>query len=191
MVDNFPSCAAFTYAWEGGYSFVPNDPGNWTGGALNVGSLAGTNLGVSAPVWAAWTHAAVTPAIMRALTRADTDPLYMAWYWLPVRGPELPLPIALMVYDFAVNAGVRESIRELETALGTPPDGMIGPNDLAAVATLTDMQAALQAIFTAHDAHYRANASFGIFGAGWENRLRACLTQSKHWAAMTAASVGC
>lgn len=180
-IDHFPAISTFTYSWEGGFSFVPSDPGNWTGGALNAGILAGTNLGISAPVWGAWTHAAVTPAIMRSLTRADTDPLYRAWYWLPVRGPDLPSPLALMIYDFAVNAGVRESVRELETSLGTSPDGVIGPNDLAAIVGITDMIAALQRLFAAHDAHYRSNAEYGIFGTGWENRLHSCLAQAEHW----------
>ena len=33
---------------EGGYTNNPNDPGNWTGGKVNSGTLRGTKYGISA-----------------------------------------------------------------------------------------------------------------------------------------------
>src|ERR1700761_1361483 len=137
VMSDFDTCLAFTLAEEGGYQCLANDPGNWTGGHLGVGELIGTCRGISAPVLAAWMspaeRPALSPRLMAALPQALAATIYGSQFWLPCGGPSLPPGVDLMVFDHAVNCGVRASVRLLQAAVVVEPDGYCGPHTLAAV----------------------------------------------------------
>lgn len=122
---NFTACVGFTLRCEGGFTTNPEDRGNWTGGAIGVGTLKGTNFGLSA---ASYPH-----LNLRDLTCDAAQAIYRRDYWRPIRGDELPVGPDLMVFDHAVNAGVGASVRVLQAAAEVTVDGAMGPRTLLAV----------------------------------------------------------
>ncbi len=76
--------------------------------------------------------------------------IYQEKYWQPVGGDELPWPLALTVFDMAVNAGIGTALRLLNEA---------GPDF---------------AKYNEHRrAYYRSLKQFDVFGNGWLNRVDA------------------
>ena len=109
-MDNFARCFAFTLGAEGGYTDDSADPGNWTGGEVGHGLLRGTKLGISA--------AAYPQLDIANLTEAMAEEIYRRDFWAPLQGDALPLPVALVAFDAAVNAGRRRAITWLQQAAG-------------------------------------------------------------------------
>jgi lysozyme family protein len=104
---------------EGGYVNNPNDPGGIT------------NLGVTKTTWEGWTGKPATVADMRALTVEQVAPLYRKRYWDAMRCDDYPPAVALCVFDFGVNAGIRRGVRYLQMVVGVAQDGAPGPNTTA------------------------------------------------------------
>jgi lysozyme family protein len=147
---NFNACLSFTLRCEGGFTVNPDDRGNWTGGAIGVGTLHGTNFGLSA---AAYPH-----LDLRDLTQAAAAAIYRRDYWQPISGDELPAGPDLMVFDHAVNAGVAASLRLLQAALEVAVDGEMGPRTLLAARQADANQLVLR-LSQAQTAFYEAGAA--------------------------------
>lgn len=118
----FPDALAIVLAREGGYVNDPDDPGGET------------NHGVTARVYARWRTRRGLPArSVRLIQPAEIAAIYDAEYWDPVRGDELlrlGFGVALVVFDFAVNAGVVRATRLLQRTVGVSEDGAFGPATL-------------------------------------------------------------
>lgn len=149
---------------EGGYGSNPADPGNWTGGACGRGVCRGTRFGISAASY---------PGLeIATLTLDDARVIYRRDYWERVRGDDLPPPLALLVFDAAVNNGVARAARWLQQAVGVTADGMIGPATLARVQGHAGPSTALMAEFQAQRlAFMAALPTWRVFGLGWARRL--------------------
>ena len=149
---------------EGGFTNNPADPGNWTGGRCGAGRCAGTKFGISAAAYPAVDIEALTPAAAQAIYQRD--------YWDKVQGDALPAPLALLVFDAAVNNGVGRAIRWLQMAAGVEADGVLGAATLAAVAGRAGDGAALMAEFQAQRLSFMAGLpTWRTFGLGWARRL--------------------
>jgi len=149
---------------EGGFTANPADPGNWTGGACGRGACLGTRYGVWAAAYPGTPIATLTLDAARAIYRRD--------YWDRVQGDGLPPPLALLVFDAAVNNGVGRAVRWLQAAVGVVPDGVLGPRTLAAVGAKAGQGAALLAEFQAQRLAFMAGLpAWRTFGLGWARRL--------------------
>ena len=158
----FERAFAVVVGHEGGLSLNAADPGNWTGGACGLGECRGTKFGVSAAVYPGLDIAALTLMEAQAVYRRD--------YWERVQGDLLPPPLALLVFDAAVNNGVGRAVRWLQGAAGVVADGVIGPMTLQAVSGATG--AVLMAEFQARRLVFMAGLpTWRQFGAGWARRL--------------------
>ena len=162
MDNTFTRAFAIVVGEEGGFSAEPDDPGNWTGGAVGQGALRGTKFGISAAAYPALDIAALTPDDARAIYRRD--------YWARIAGDALPPAVALLVFDAAVNNGPAQAARWLQAAAGVAADGDIGPATRAAVAaadpvTLAAEMLARRLLFMA------ALPGWREFGPGWARRL--------------------
>ncbi|MGC8524366.1 MAG: glycoside hydrolase family 108 protein [Acidibrevibacterium sp.] len=158
----FARCFAETIGEEGGFSADPDDPGNWSGGAIGLGACRGTKFGISA--------AAYPGLDIASLSLADAKAIYARDYWAPIEGDKLPPALAMLVFDAAVNDGVGAAARWLQAAVGVATDGVIGPATLAAVAARHNDLLALCATFQA--ARLAALPADARFLSGW--RLRIC-----------------
>ena len=160
-MNTFEQAFAVVVGHEGTGDVDPNDPGNWTGGRVGSGTLAGTRFGISAAAY---------PAMDIAhLTLADAQALYRRDYWDRIAGDALPAPLALLVFDAAVNAGVGTAARWLQIAVDTVVDGVIGPATIAAVnaSVTTSGGAALCSEFQARRTTFMASLpTWSRFGLG-------------------------
>lgn len=147
---------------EGGFSSDRADPGNWTGGVVGRGVLAGTKYGISA--------ASFPTLDICHLSLDQARAIYRAKYWAPIAGDALPYPLALIVFDAAVNQGVRPAARMLQWSLPVALDGVVGPRTVAA-ARAAPLPALLQNVAVARLLRYAADPDEPTFGRGWFTRL--------------------
>ena len=149
---------------EGSLSTNPADPGNWTGGACGKGVCRGTKYGIAASA-----HPAID---IGRLTLDQARSIYRDSYWAPLQADSLPRPLALLVFDAAVNCGVSRSVSWLQTAAGCAADGVLGPQTLATVSTDQAGVVALCAEFQAQRLIWMCTLpTWRTFGLGWARRL--------------------
>lgn len=173
MFSNFPASLNFILASEGGFSNHPLDPGGMT------------NLGVTKKAWEAYVGREVNETEMRALTIEIVSPFYKKNYWDSCKCDDLPRGIDYLVFDFAVNAGPRASIKILQKALWIPEDGLIGRITISA-ATEYPANELIELFSLAKEAYYKSLYTFSTFGKGWLNRVAAV---QKNADAMIAAEI--
>ena len=158
MKENFDSALKMILKSEGGFVNHKLDPGGMT------------NLGVTKKVWEAWVGKAVGESEMRALTPATVAPMYRKKYWDAVKADELPTGLDYLMFDFAINAGPGRAIKTMQKAIGTNPDGAIGPKTMAALKAAD--QADLIAKFSMEkELFYKSLPTFATFGKGWMRRV--------------------
>lgn len=147
---------------EGGFTDDPADPGNWTGGAVRSGSCRGTKWGISAAAY---------PALdIRNLTEDDARTIYQQRYWTAVSADRLVPALALLVFDAAVNLGVSRAVLLLQSAADAEPDGLLGPETLAAVQAKEPTELCVE--FQSRRLLFMVGLStWTTFGAGWARRL--------------------
>jgi lysozyme family protein len=160
MKDNWQKSFEMMLVSEGGYVNHPSDPGGMT------------NLGVTKRVWEEWVGRESNEKEMRALTPELVAPLYKRKFWDACKCDDLPTGIDYLVFDFAVNAGPGRSAKILQTAVGVPADGGIGPITLAAV-NKVDPAELVEKFSQAKEDFYRSLNTFETFGKGWLNRVAA------------------
>lgn len=151
---------------EGAYSDDPADPGNWTGGAVHVGTLKGTKFGISA--------ASYPDLDIRNLTRELVRPIYFRDFWQRLDGDALYDGVAFQLFDFAVNSGIGTAVRYLQRAIGVADDGRWGPFSRAAAKRISET-----------DTIMRLNAE----RLSYMTRLRNWPTESRGWSRRIAANL--
>jgi len=139
---------------EGGYVNDARDPGGET------------NWGVSKRSY---------PAVdIKALTMDGAKVIYRRDFWVKCRADELPSEVRFDLFDGAVNSGVGQSVKWLQLAIGTTPDGSLGPLSLAALAELSPP--AVAARYNGHRLMFMTNLkTWSAFSAGWARRIAANL----------------
>ncbi|MFC7474207.1 glycoside hydrolase family 108 protein [Dankookia sp. GCM10030260] len=154
----FDLCLPIVLAKEGGFADDPADPGG------------ATQMGITQRTLAAWRGRPVTTQEVRDLTRAEAKEIYRAQYWNLMRCEDLPRGLDLVIFDFGVNAGPGTAVKTLQRAVGTVPDGAVGPFTLQA-ARAADARALVGAVSQARLEHCRGLTGFARFGAGWTSRI--------------------
>jgi lysozyme family protein len=153
-VSNFDIVIKRTLGSEGGYVNNPYDPGgetNW-GVTKNVARANGYT------------------GSMSSMQRSDAIPIYKAAYWDKVLGDKMPMAIAFNVFDAAVNHGIYQASKFLQTALGVVADGNIGPATLAAANTQNPLTVIIR-FNQSRIMFYAGLSTFDTFGRGWARRV--------------------
>ena len=126
MSKGFTEALAIILQLEGGYSDDKDD----SGGKTNYG---------------------ITEAVarengyygdMREIPEAIAAAIYRNRYWDACLCDKLPWPMALYVFDSAVNQGPGAATLMMQSALGVTEDGVIGPATIAAASKSGDWHAA-------------------------------------------------
>ena len=154
--------------WKRSFELMLKSEGGWSNHSADPGGM--TNLGVTKRVWEQWVGRESNEKEMRNLTPAMVEPLYKRKYWDACKCDDLPEGLDYLVFDFAVNAGPGRSIKTLQTAVGTTPDGIIGPKTLAAVRAI-DPHELIEKFSVAKTEFYESLPTFPTFGRGWLNRV--------------------
>lgn len=157
MIDNWTQSLAKVLESEGGFVNHPRDPGG------------ATKYGITKATYENWLGRRVTLDQMKALTVVQVAPIYKANYWDKVRADELPDGIDLLMFDFAVNAGVSRAVRIAQKVVGVKADGVIGPVTLGAIRD-TDPLTFIQEYTDRKLSFYRRLKTYDVFGRGWETR---------------------
>jgi lysozyme family protein len=105
MTTQADAIIAFILKHEGGYVNDPHDAGGET------------NFGISKRQY---------PNVdIKNLSMAQAAAIYQRDYYAKVKGDAMPAWLALLLTDFAVNAGVGTAVRLLQRLLGQDVDGVL------------------------------------------------------------------
>ena len=145
-------------AREGGFV---NDPVD-RGGA--------TNFGITKKTLEAHRGEKVSVDDVKSLTKEEASEIYVANFLTEPKIDQLPAPIQEFVFDFAVNSGPANAIKQLQKAAGVKADGKIGPATIKAAESVDIKQLASQRISFLTNIVKR-DPSQARFINGWVNRV--------------------
>jgi lysozyme family protein len=173
--ERFARCLEEVLHHEGGYVDHPSDPGGATNKGITLETARAFGLDADE-------DGDVDKADVRRITGADAARVYREGYWESAHCGALPPGVDLIVFDLAVNSGVRRATRMLQQALGVSVDGVIGPGTRRALAR-TDRLQLVSRLYQLRKDYYRSLETFGVFGRGWLKRLNAVYAKAAIWAA--------
>lgn len=155
MKENFDRSLAQVLKYEGGYINHPDDPGG------------PTNKGVTQEVYDEWrkSHNQATQSV-RNISMDEVGGIYRQLYWDKIRGDDLPSGLDFAVFDFAVNSGVGRAAKYLQSIVGVPQDGMIGPQTIQACDTYLAMSLTNKRL-----GFMKSLSIWSTFGKGWQSRI--------------------
>lgn len=164
-MDYFADAMDIVSHWEGGWSNHAADPGGLTRWGWTLKTLVAKRIDVNL-------DGKIDGRDLSDLTEDHARRLYRRHFWDAVRGDELPGPLAMVVFNSAVNQGPGRATRFLQQAVGATVDGAIGPATLAAAcrAYARDPMGVLREFLTWQVLHYTSLAIFATFGRGWMRR---------------------
>lgn len=105
------------------------------------------------------------------LTLERAKEIYKRDYWDRCKCDFLPPALAVAVFDFAVNSGVKRAIRYLQNCFyGVKVDGIIGNQTIAACNRVPPKRI-LDVYIEARFEFLQSLKDFKHFGRGWTNRV--------------------
>lgn len=159
---NFDKAFQLLIGHEGGFSTDKRDPGNWTSGKVNIGTLKGTKYGIAANSY--------PNTDIKNLTLDQAKAIYKRDYWDKAKCDQMPAELAFHVFDMCVNSGVSRGVKLLQKTVKTTEDGIIGPATLKAVQAMPMFN--LVMIYNANRLQfYTSLSTFSTYGKGWTNRV--------------------
>ncbi len=107
---------------------------------------------------------------MKALKVDEAKDIYFANYWNALSCGALPAGLDLVVFDFGVNAGVRQAAKVLQRCVFVADDGVIGPITLGAIENF-GVAELIRKFGQERMKFYKSLGTFATFGPGWRNRV--------------------
>ena len=157
---NFEPALQKVLAHEGGYVNHPKDPGG------------ATNRGVTQRVYDSYrSRNGLAPRSVKLITDTEVSAIYRASYWDLARCDRLPVGVSYVVFDGAVNSGVRQSVIWLQRALGVKADGIVGPATIQAANNHPDHALLINQICDQRLKFLKALKTWPTFGRGWSARV--------------------
>jgi lysozyme family protein len=160
---------------EGGYANDPVDPGGETLYGISRKAHPPEQGELQRRFWEIVDHRkaeGLSPECPEAMEIAKQ--LYKLIYWDTCRCDDLPPALAVMTMDAAVQHGYKERQDDapamLQRAIGSIPDGKIGPKTIEAAQKI-DTAKALRNLFTERAIHYSNNRNWTVYKQGWMKRL--------------------
>jgi lysozyme family protein len=107
---------------EGWYQDNPNDAGNYFNGIL-----LGTNKGITPSIYFSYYKVIPTKEKMQSLTDEEAGRIYKDFYWDRILGDKiLSQSVAEIIFDHAVNCGVKSAVKGVQIIVETNVDGIMG-----------------------------------------------------------------
>lgn len=158
---------------EGGYVDYENDGGGATNMGITIGTLS------------RWRNRKISKSEVKALTKDEAVKIYRSYYWDPIRASEIKSQlIAGILFDQAVNRGIKTAARNLQQAYNDisevkiGEDGIIGTESLKAFNFIDEGMLAVT-YFKDMQRDYveivKKNPSQIVFLKGWINRTHSVL----------------
>ncbi|MBB6262144.1 lysozyme family protein [Paenochrobactrum gallinarii] len=165
MRETLTTALDLMFGHEGGYVNNPKDPGGATKYGITHRTLA-AHRGV----------ASVTPAQVKALSKAEATEIYRRSYWVQSGGDLLPVGIDFMAFDYGVNSGPAQAVKSLQRVVGVTADGIVGGQTVAAVKAY---KGDLIAAYAAERLRFmRTLKTWPVFGRGWQKRVESVEAQA-------------
>ncbi len=163
-MDAFNQAFSEVIGLEGKYSDDERDPGNWTGGKVNVGTLKGTMYGISA--------ASYPNLDIISLDAAKAKSIYFTDFWLQLKADQFESPeFAIVLFKEAVNMGLSGAVHRLQEAFKINPiDGKVG-NLTIGMINRTPPKEATETFLTQCAIWYTKESNFDVYGKGWLSRV--------------------
>lgn len=165
MTDNYSKVLSFTLQFEGGYCNVAGDAGGET------------NKGITHTTYDTYRRSkGLSLRSVKYLEALELQDIYRNMYWIPAKCNELPPLTAMVVFDWAVNAGVGRAIKTLQAVVGATSDGIYGANTKKAVEAYVKLHGD-KALALAYNQNRRAKylawatGTQSKFKAGWLRRV--------------------
>ncbi len=158
-MDAFEYAYKFTKKAEGGL-----DPFNTTRYGVTEATLQDAkNLGL------------VSQSITKVkdLKDSDAEKILHVMYWNKIRGDEMPLDVAVALFDTAVNFSPQKAVRWLQKILKVKVDGRMGQDTIDAIRNCRgDLVGDLLSVrLQEHEAVAKKNVDKQEFLQGWRNRV--------------------
>ena len=153
MNNRFDWIIKFVLDAEGGYDNDPDDPGGETKYGIDKRSHPDVNI--------------------KELTIEEAKDIYFTEYWVKFNCEQYAKPVGEVYFDCCVNTGSKQSNKFLQRAVGTNPDGIIGPKTLAAIHSADAYKLAFKVIDqrqTFYENLAYNKTSLKKFLKGWTNR---------------------
>jgi lysozyme family protein len=132
-----------------------------------------TNKGVTHATYDAYrANKGLPPRSVRDITGAECSEIYLAQFWTPIRGDDLPAGLDWAVFDFAVNSGASRAVKDLQHVLGVVVDGQIGVGTLSALAH-ADLAAVINHYCDRRLAFMKGLKNWSANKNGWTARVKA------------------
>ncbi len=157
-IGNFPPCLQAVWQFDG----IKDDSA--------PGERFITTWGITEMTYNEAIRQGVIPPHLQALaTPDDARAILKALYWDKAQCDKLPLGVDLMTFNMAMLGGVSSAVKVLQQAVGTTPDGVIGPHTLGAVSTAQPINIVkLQYLYDLE--HLRSLRNWPTFQNGWTRR---------------------
>ena len=147
---NFDQCVEIILKLEGGYVNDPADPGGETNFGISKRSFPSLDI--------------------KNLTEELAKDIYNVHYWSYLKCGDMPLSIALCVFDCAVNQGVSRAAKWLQEILDVKQDGVLGPKTFNALQGKFSPSLVLNyQVLRAYN--YGLTANYHKFGKIWMHRV--------------------
>lgn len=99
---------------------------------------------------------------------------YRRFYWAPLRLDEMPFPVALVIFDSAVNEGPETAVKHFQASQSIAADGVVGVATLAAAKRAAGSGESLEAFLVEFAGRrldrYRVLDDAPTYFRGWANR---------------------
>ena len=176
MKNNFSPALARVLVYEGGKADNPKDPGGRTA------------YGITQRTYNSWLRLNnYAKADVFNITKDQVAVIYKTQYWDRILGDSLPTGMEFAVFDGAVNSGCGTSIMWLQSALGVPADGSIGPKTLDA-ALSGDDETVIDLYLQYRLGSLKRLTTWGTFGKGWSARISNVRKIADAWAEANAST---
>lgn len=153
---NFDQAFERLIGHEGGYVNDKRDPGGETKYGVSKRSYPGEDIA--------------------SLTLERAKAIYKRDYWGPAGCDSVPDGVKFDLFDMAVNSGNVTAIKTLQRAVGSVPDGLLGPKTLQAINSMPAQR--LVARFNGQRLEFMAGLpTWPAFGRGWAKRIAANLME--------------
>jgi lysozyme family protein len=165
---------------EGGKVDHPADPGGRT------------NKGITQRVYNGWRGKSNLPLRdVYDISDGEVEAIYRFQYWEPCGADQMDFGVGYVVFDGAVNSGVKQSLKWLQRALGAlytgTIDGVWGTMTADAISLERDADALIARICERRLVFLKALKTWKTFGKGWSRRVADVLKVGQAWAEGSAA----
>ncbi len=179
-LSNFQRALEKVLVHEGGKVDHPKDPGGRT------------NKGVTQRVYNSWRGKSNLPIRdVYESSDSEVEAIYRFQYWEPSGADQMDFGVGYVVFDGAVNSGVKQSLKWLQRALGANyagrVDGVWGAMTADALTLERDADALIARICERRMAFLQALKTWKTFGKGWTARVNGVKAVGQAWAEGSAA----